>query len=52
MENAGKRLGLDAQLVPMSDPVAAIDVDKLSDHALAEKILTERAARSGNIDVA
>jgi GTP:adenosylcobinamide-phosphate guanylyltransferase len=52
MEKAGKRLGLDAQLVPMSDPVAAIDVDKLSDHVLAEKILTERAAQSGNIDVA
>jgi len=52
MERAGKRLGLDAQLVPMSDPVAAIDVDKLSDHVLAEKILTERAAQGGNIDVA
>lgn len=52
MERAGKGLGLDAQLVPMSDPVAAIDVDKLSDHVLAEKILTERAAQSGNIDVA
>jgi GTP:adenosylcobinamide-phosphate guanylyltransferase len=52
MEMAGKRLGLDAQFVPMSDPVAAIDVDKLSDHVLAEKILTERAAQSGNIDVA
>jgi GTP:adenosylcobinamide-phosphate guanylyltransferase len=52
MEKAGKRLGLDAQLVPMSDPVAAIDVDKLSDHTLAEKILTERAARNGDIDAA
>jgi GTP:adenosylcobinamide-phosphate guanylyltransferase len=52
MERAGKRLGLDAQLVSMSDPVAGIDVDKLSDHVLAEKILTERAAQSGNIDVA
>jgi hypothetical protein len=29
----------------MSDPVAAIDVDKLSDHVLAENIMTERAAR-------
>jgi len=52
MERAGKRLGLDAQLVSMSDPVAAIDVDKLSDHVLAEKILTGRAGQSGNIDVA
>ena len=40
---AGERLGLEAKLVPMSDPVAAIDVDKVSDHILAEKILAERA---------
>jgi 2-phospho-L-lactate transferase/gluconeogenesis factor (CofD/UPF0052 family) len=52
MERAGKRLGLDAKLVPMSDPVAAIDVDKLSDHMLAEKILTAREARSGDTDAA
>jgi hypothetical protein len=52
MERAGKRLGLDAKLVPMSDPVAAIDVDKLSDHMLAEKILIEREARSGDTDAA
>jgi len=45
MAKAGKRLGLDAKLVPMSDPVAAIDVDKLSDHVLAENIMMERAAR-------
>lgn len=43
---AGKRLGLEAKLVAMSDPVAAIDVDKLSDHVLAEKILAERGALS------
>jgi GTP:adenosylcobinamide-phosphate guanylyltransferase len=52
MERAGKRLGLDAKLVPMSDPVAAIDVDKLSDHMLAEKILTEREAWRGDTDAA
>ena len=52
MERAGKRLGLDAKLVPMSDPVAAIDVDKLSDHMLAEKILTARKARSRDTDSA
>ncbi|WP_397576866.1 NTP transferase domain-containing protein [Sphingorhabdus sp.] len=39
---AGKRLGLVATLVPMSDPVAAIDVDKVSDHILAEHILIDR----------
>ena len=48
LDIAGKRLGLEARLVPMSDPVAAIDVDKLSDHVLAEKILTERAALIGD----
>jgi GTP:adenosylcobinamide-phosphate guanylyltransferase len=52
IERAGKRLGLDARLVPMSDPVAAIDVDKLGDHLLAEKILAAREARSGDIDAA
>lgn len=45
---AGKRIGLEARLVAMSDPVAAIDVDKLSDHVLAEKILTEREGLSGH----
>jgi GTP:adenosylcobinamide-phosphate guanylyltransferase len=45
MAKAGKRLGLSAKLVPMSDPVASIDVDKLSDHVLAENILTERTAQ-------
>jgi GTP:adenosylcobinamide-phosphate guanylyltransferase len=40
---AGRRLGLDARLVPLDDAEAAIDVDKLSDHALAEAILAKRA---------
>lgn len=43
---AGRKLGLEANLVAMSDPVAAIDVDKLSDHVLAEKILAERSIPS------
>jgi CTP:molybdopterin cytidylyltransferase MocA len=42
MERAGKRLQLSAHLIAMNDPVAAIDVDKLSDHAQAEAILSER----------
>lgn len=41
-ELAGKKLGLDARLVSMSDPVAAIDVDKPSDHALATEIFAKR----------
>jgi GTP:adenosylcobinamide-phosphate guanylyltransferase len=40
---AGKRLGLKARLVPMDDPVAAIDVDKPADHSQAEAILAQRA---------
>jgi hypothetical protein len=41
-EKAGRRLGLSARLIAMSDPVAAIDVDKLADHALAEAIFASR----------
>lgn len=36
---AGRRLGLDAAIVPMPQPEACIDVDKPEDHALAERIL-------------
>lgn len=39
---AGKRLGLSAHLVPMPMAEAAIDVDKVSDHVLAEKIFLTR----------
>ncbi len=35
---AGKRLRLSAHLVSMTDPVAAIDIDKPEDHALASSI--------------
>jgi hypothetical protein len=43
LEKAGKRLGLTARLVPMRFAEAAIDVDKPSDHALAEQILKRRS---------
>lgn len=39
---AGERLGLSAKLVPLSDPVAAIDIDKPADHALATQIIAMR----------
>ncbi len=39
---AGKRLAITARLVPLSDSVACIDVDKPADHALAELILKQR----------
>jgi GTP:adenosylcobinamide-phosphate guanylyltransferase len=42
LERAGRNIGLVAQLVPMADPVAAIDVDKPADHALATEILASR----------
>lgn len=42
LARAGQRLGLAARLIPMSDPVAAIDVDKVSDHEQAEAILAQR----------
>ncbi len=42
LARAGARLGMRAKLVPMADPVAAIDVDKPADHALAEMILLRK----------
>jgi GTP:adenosylcobinamide-phosphate guanylyltransferase len=42
LEKAGQRLGLTVKLVSMQDPVAAIDVDKPEDHALASVILQSR----------
>jgi GTP:adenosylcobinamide-phosphate guanylyltransferase len=45
LRQAGKRLGLTARLVPMADADAAIDVDKVSDHAQAEQILAARAKK-------
>ncbi len=42
MQTAGKRLGFAARPVALSQPEAGIDVDKPSDHALAERILAAR----------
>jgi GTP:adenosylcobinamide-phosphate guanylyltransferase len=42
LKKAGQRLGLGVKLVSMGDPVAAIDVDKPEDHALASLILEAR----------
>lgn len=39
LARAGKRLGLSAKLVPLPFAEAAIDVDKLTDHALVDAIL-------------
>lgn len=43
LAKAGTRLGLTARLVALPFAEAAIDVDKPSDHALAEQILARRA---------
>lgn len=42
---AGRRLNLSARLVPLDYPDAAIDVDKVSDHEMAERILKARSAQ-------
>jgi hypothetical protein len=39
----GKRLELDIRKVELSDPLAAVDVDKPADHALVSAILEGRA---------
>lgn len=39
----GRKLGMSARAVQLSDPLAAVDVDKEEDLVLAESILTERA---------
>jgi GTP:adenosylcobinamide-phosphate guanylyltransferase len=43
LRRAGQRLGLVAKLVPLPFAEASIDVDKVSDHVLAEKILMGKA---------
>lgn len=39
----GSRLGMSARAVVLSNPLAAVDVDKLVDHAIVEAILAGRA---------
>jgi len=39
---AGKAMGIEAEIIAMPDPVAAIDVDKPADHALAAQIFAQR----------
>jgi GTP:adenosylcobinamide-phosphate guanylyltransferase len=42
VEKAGTRLGLSARMVPLNFAEAAIDVDRPSDHVLAEEIIAGR----------
>lgn len=42
LENIGQKLGAKVEAVDLSDPLACVDVDKLSDHGLVEQLLKER----------
>jgi GTP:adenosylcobinamide-phosphate guanylyltransferase len=42
LDAIGRRLGVKVEAVDLSDPLAAVDVDKLSDHDLVEALLAER----------
>jgi hypothetical protein len=42
VERIGGRLGATIEAVDLSDPLAAVDVDKLSDYRLVESLLAER----------
>jgi hypothetical protein len=46
LERAGARLRVFAKSVVMTSAEAAIDVDKPSDHALAEALLSARESRA------
>jgi GTP:adenosylcobinamide-phosphate guanylyltransferase len=39
----GRELGIDIRVIEMSNPLAAVDVDKPADHALVEAIIAGRA---------
>ncbi len=43
LDRIGRRIGAKVEAVDLSNPLAAVDVDKLSDHRLAEELLAERA---------
>jgi hypothetical protein len=43
VKRAGRRFGANVRIVPLDDPLAAVDVDKLSDLELAEAVLEGRA---------
>jgi hypothetical protein len=44
LDRIGRRLGVTIEAVDLSDPLAAVDVDKLADHGLVEQLLKERGA--------
>lgn len=42
LDRIGRRIGAKVEAVDLSDPLAAVDVDKLVDHHLVEQLLAER----------
>ena len=42
LDRIGERIGAKVEAIDLSNPLAAVDVDKLSDHGLVEKLLAER----------
>ena len=42
LDAVGQRLGVKVEAIDLSDPLAAVDVDKLADHRLVERLLAER----------
>lgn len=42
LDAVGRKLGVKIEAVDLSDPLAAVDVDKLADHRLVEALLAER----------
>ncbi|QNM82412.1 nucleotidyltransferase family protein [Sphingomonas sabuli] len=42
LDAVGERLGAKVEAIDLSDPLAAVDVDKLADHYLVERLLAER----------
>jgi hypothetical protein len=43
LDRIGRKLGLDVRAVELSDPLAAVDVDKPADHELVTAIIEGRA---------
>jgi hypothetical protein len=42
LDRIGDKVGARVEAVDLSDPLAAVDVDKLQDHGLVEALLAER----------
>jgi hypothetical protein len=43
LDSVGRKLNLSIRAVELSDPLAAVDVDKPADHELVEAIIAGRA---------